>query len=249
MPSFVSVCFGIGACIFTELLAIGISQLFDRTTQTPAFTLPFCIVATACHFVLRDGALKGLHGAILATSPESNYYQHKARLEEEERLGWSDTSNQPRRPTMHVFYGLSAVTVAPKLENIIDRQPRVTQLEVVEESLSHRRTLSRPRETLCGFLPKHDIDDDEVYASIIRMQSFRGLLGASNLVCSTPDQLSRGLPGASHLARSAPGTLSVLTEESHDIPDVESALNLEKVDDASTKPTPDWRVSWAQDRA
>jgi len=138
VPSLVSVCFGIVACIFTELLTIGLGQLFDRTIQTPTFTLPFCIVATACHLILSDGALKGLHGAISPTSPMTNFYQHKARLEEKEKLGRSDTSSELRRPTMHVFYGPSAVAVAPKLDNIIDRRPRTAQLESIEELFSHR---------------------------------------------------------------------------------------------------------------
>lgn len=249
VPSLVSVCFGIVACIFTELLTLGLGQLFDRTIQSPTFTLPFCIVATACHLILSDGSLKGLHGAISPTSPESNFYQHKARLEEEETLGQSDTSSELRRPTMHVFYGPSAVAVAPKLVNIIDRRPRTAQLELVEESFSHCGSRSRPHEKSCRFLPKHDMDDDEVNASITRMQSFGGLPGASNLGSSTLRRLSRELHGASNLARSTPGSLSGLTEESTDIPDVKSASNLEKVDDTSTEPTPDRRVSWTQDRA
>jgi hypothetical protein len=249
VPSLVSVCFGIVACIFTELLTLGLGQLFDRTIQTPTFTLPFCIVATACHLILSDGSLKGLHGAISPTSPESNFYQHKARLEEEETLGQSDTSSELRRPTMHVFYGPSAVAVAPKLVNIIDRRPRTAQLELVEESFSHCGSRSRPHEKSCRFLPKHDMDDDEVNASITRMQSFGGLPGASNLASSTLRRLSRELHGASNLARSTPGSLSGLTKESKDIPDVESASNLEKVDDTSTEPTPDRRVSWTQNRA
>ena len=93
------------------------------------------------------------------------------------------------------------------------------------------------------------MDDDEVHASIIRMQSFKGLPGSSNLASSTLCRLSGGLAGASNLARSTPGSLLGLAKESHDIPDVESASNLEKVDDTSTKPTPDRMVSWAKDRA
>ena len=76
----------------------------------------------------------------------TNFYQHKARLEEKEKLGRSDTSSELRRPTMHVFYGPSAVAVAPKLDNIIDRRPRTAQLESIEELFSHSESLSRPRE-------------------------------------------------------------------------------------------------------
>ncbi len=51
VPSLVSICFGSVACISTELFNLVLSQLVDRTTQTIAFTLPFCIVATARHLI------------------------------------------------------------------------------------------------------------------------------------------------------------------------------------------------------
>ena len=50
VPSLVSVCFGIVACIFTELLTIGLGQLFDRTIQTPTFAFLQCRYGLPSHF-------------------------------------------------------------------------------------------------------------------------------------------------------------------------------------------------------
>lgn len=141
VPTITSVCFGILACIFTELLNLALGNLFDRSYQIPAFTLPFCIVALAWHLVLRDGALKGLIGAIAPTSPKSNYHQHRIRIIEEEDEKRGDDL------TMRVFYGPSAVAAKPVVSNYIDRRPMVDlsfDNAEVEESFSrhmgkHRR--------------------------------------------------------------------------------------------------------------
>lgn len=115
VPTVLSVCFGIVACIFTELLNLALGNLFDKSIQVPAFTLPFCIVALASHLVLSDGAIKGLIGAVSPTSPESNYRQHRARIIQEE-----DTSSDEFDLTVKVCYGPSAVAVKPVISNWID---------------------------------------------------------------------------------------------------------------------------------
>ncbi len=225
VPSLASVCFGIGACIFTELLNLGLGQLLP----IPAFTLPFCIAATACHLVLSDGALKGLVGAVLPTSPEANFYQHKARLEEEkERLEVEETGrcDEPDLdPTMHVFYGPSAVTIAPKQNNIIDRQPRrglsssETQMEesVVRDVALH----SRPREQSCSLLSKPaDMDDDEILTALLRRASLVSAPKSSGSVV-----LRRFSVSAKPMATSA------CAKETHDTTDVETAVISSKRDD------------------
>jgi urea transporter len=186
VPSLASVCFGVGACIFTELLSLGLGQLL---LPIPAFTLPFCIAATACHLILSDGALKGVVGAVLPTSPELNFYQHKARLEEEkeERLEVEEIGRcgEPNvmDPTMHVFYGPSAVTIAPKQNNIIDRRPcrglSSSETQMEESALKHFALHSRPRERSWSLLSKPtEMDDDEVLAALLSRAS---MVGAPNL--------------------------------------------------------------------
>lgn len=59
VPSPVSILFGLVACVCTEILTKSLGAAFDKSLGIPSFTLPFCIIATACHLILGDGALKG----------------------------------------------------------------------------------------------------------------------------------------------------------------------------------------------
>ena len=172
VPSIGSVLFGISACIFTELVTLGLGNLFDRAFHTPSFTLPFSIVAAACHLILSDGALRGLHGATSPTSPESNYQQHRIRMMEEEE----EEEEISTDASMKVFYGPSAVTIKKYYSNYIDRVRKVdqsTETVVDDETLFRRVLHNRPHAQSSSLIKVHDDDEELMLASINRKAALR----------------------------------------------------------------------------
>lgn len=166
----------------------------NRAIGVPAFTLPFCTVAVACHLILSDGAVKGLYGAISPTSPEANWRQHKARLEEEkideeiERLHNGDAPQDDVKEAdvpMRVFYGPSAVSIAVKRENIIDRQPSVVPASNNASLTSGAIGFSRPHSRTTSLFQKNDvIDEKQVNTAVLRYSTMvkRGDASASSPV-------------------------------------------------------------------
>ena len=233
VPTVMSLCFGIVACIFTELLNLALGNLFDRSIQVPAFTLPFCIVASACHLVLSDGAIKGLIGAVSPTSPESNYRQHRARIIIEE-----DEKNDELDPTVKVFYGPSAVAVKPVLSNWIDRQPTV-EFESAELEDAFKRNMrmhSRPQSQSSRHLQTYSEHDELVHSTIIRSyaraassNAGAGSLGGSSVLPS----ITRGLS----FRKIAGGGNSISSEKTDKVPlaSIESEEQEEEMDTDNTE--------------
>ncbi|KAL3775550.1 hypothetical protein ACHAW5_001569 [Stephanodiscus triporus] len=257
VPSLASVCFGIAACIFTSILTLGLGNSLnirlrgeEENVVIPAFTLPFCIVAAACHLVLRDGALKGLHGAISPISPDSNYHQHRIRMIKEEEDPGVIGRSVELGPTMRVFYGPSAITLKNASSNYLDRSPRVVDLSFenadLEESFSRHMGLhSRPHARMSSLMKMDDADEGLVRSAIVRITStsrsgglgFSSLLsstirpGGSSIRSSTTSGPMPFIPSRSTLERGP-------NEGASDTPDVESSANLKEMDDTSgTKDT------------
>ena len=80
VPTLASISFGVVASIATAILTQILGVAMDRSLGVPAFSLPFCLVATACHLILTDGTVRGLISAITPTSPEANLKQHRASM-------------------------------------------------------------------------------------------------------------------------------------------------------------------------
>jgi urea transporter len=241
VPTVMSVCFGIVACIFTELLNLALGNLFDRSIQVPAFTLPFCIVASACHLVLSDGAIKNLIGAVSPTSPESNYRQHRARIIEEE-----DKNSGELDPTVKVFYGPSAVAVKPVMSNWIDRQPTV-EFESDELEDAFRKNMgmhSRPQLLSSRHLQTYSEHDKLVHSTIVRSYAASsnagsGSLGGSSVLSSITRGVSfrksaGGGNNTSSVKTHKVPLASIPSQPHFDIPDVESDEHEEGMDKTSS---------------
>jgi urea transporter len=264
VPSIGSVCFGISACVFTEFVTLGLGNLFDRAIHTPSFTLPFSIVAAACHLILSDGALRGLHGAISPTSPESNYYQHRIRMmmmEEEEEEEEKKEEERGTDATMKVFYGPSAVTIKKNHSNYIDRVQKVNlSTEDADGETSFRRVLhNRPHAQSSRLIRVHDDDEELVLASINRRAALvraasvkggaRGVTrrnlfsgpshGGAAFTSSAPVQAGGLKPSTAKPWRSMVSMMgslppSIVDEGNTDTPDVESGANTKEMDITSS---------------
>lgn len=194
VPTLASITLCLVASVVSSLVFYGLGATMNRAIGVPAFTLPFCTVAVACHLILSDGAVKGLYGAISPTSPEANWRQHKARLEEEkideeiERLHNGDAPQDDVKEAdvpMRVFYGPSAVSIAVKRENIIDRQPSVVPASNNASLTSGAIGFSRPHSRTTSLFQKNDvIDEKQVNTAVLRYSTMvkRGDASASSPV-------------------------------------------------------------------